>query len=62
MANNSPLAGKEGTKHSAQNIKDFLKLEAENDVALKFEIIDNKMMVSGRGDLHLGVLFERMRR
>ena len=37
-------------------------MEAENDVALKFEVIDNRMMIYGRGDLHLGVLFERMRR
>ena len=31
-------------------------------IALKFEIVDNRMLVFGRGDLHLGVLFERMRR
>ena len=37
-------------------------LESENDVALKFELIDNRMILYGRGDLHLGVLFERMRR
>ena len=37
-------------------------LESENDVALKFEIVDNKMILKGRGDLHLGVLLERMRR
>lgn len=36
--------------------------EAENDVALKLDLSDNKIRVFGRGDLHLGVLFERMRR
>lgn len=62
MANNSPLSGKEGTKHSSQTIKAQLLLEAENDVALRFDNKDNKMVIFGRGDLHLGVLFERMRR
>ena len=36
--------------------------ESENDFALKFEIIDNKNILYGRRDLHLRVLFERMRR
>ena len=36
--------------------------ESENDLALKFEIIDNKNILYGRRDLHLRVLFERMRR
>ena len=43
-------------------IKDYLQLESENDVALKFKIEDNRLMLKGRGDLHLGVLLERMRR
>ncbi len=31
-------------------------------MALRFELVDNRMVLYGRGDLHLGVLFERMRR
>jgi len=62
QANSSPLSGTEGTKLTSQLIKEYLVLAAENDVALKFEIIDNKMILKGRGDLHLGVLLERMRR
>jgi GTP-binding protein len=43
-------------------IKEYLIAEAENDVALRFVQKDNKMILFGRGDLHLGVLLERMRR
>jgi len=43
-------------------IKEYLVAEAENDVALRFVQKDNKMILYGRGDLHLGVLLERMRR
>lgn len=62
MVNNSPLAGQEGTKLTAQMIKEYLVAEAENDVALRFVQKDNRMILFGRGDLHLGVLLERMRR
>jgi GTP-binding protein len=62
MVNNSPLAGQDGTKLTAQVIKDYLIAEAENDVALRFVLKENRMVLFGRGDLHLGVLLERMRR
>lgn len=56
--NNSPIHGKEGTKITAQVIRERLLQEAENDVALK--VIPSKadpvIQVQGRGDLHLGVL------
>jgi len=67
--NQSPLAGKEGTKITSSAIKDKLQKEAENDVALKVSFGDAKSSkseagfeVQGRGDLHLGVMIERMRR
>ncbi|KRX04699.1 Translation protein, beta-barrel domain [Pseudocohnilembus persalinus] len=65
--NTSPLAGKEGKKLSKNQIKQRLKIESENDVALKVEGIDDKVdsndiVIKGRGDLHLGLLIEKMRR
>ena len=62
QANSSPLSGTEGTKLPSQLIKEYLNLESENDVALRFESVDNTLILKGRGDLHLGVLLERMRR
>lgn len=64
--NTSPLAGKESVKSTTTNIKDRLKKEAENDVSLivKFEEkgTNRGYEIQGRGDLHLGVLFEKLRR
>lgn len=65
--NNSPLQGKEGTKFTISQIKERLLKEAENDVALKVVLQDGKgeggfVTIKGRGDLHLAVLIERMRR
>jgi GTP-binding protein len=66
--NNSPYAGKEGTLLTASAIKERLIKEAENDVALKVEFQEkgnkgeSSFTIQGRGDLHLGVLIEKMRR
>ena len=65
--NTSPLAGKEGTKINATALKDRIQKEAENDVALKAIFnekgkTDSSIEVQGRGDLHLGILIEKMRR
>ena len=63
--NTSPLAGKEGEKLTLNDIKNRLTEEADNDVALLIESGKNKtnaITVRGRGDLHLGVLMEKMRR
>ena len=65
--NTSPLAGKEGTKINATALKDRIQKEAENDVALKAIFNekgknDSSIEVQGRGDLHLGILIEKMRR
>eukprot|EP00331_Platyophrya_macrostoma_P003109 CAMPEP_0176412666 /NCGR_PEP_ID=MMETSP0127-20121128/4270_1 /TAXON_ID=938130 /ORGANISM="Platyophrya macrostoma, Strain WH" /LENGTH=642 /DNA_ID=CAMNT_0017792361 /DNA_START=66 /DNA_END=1994 /DNA_ORIENTATION=+ len=64
--NTSPLAGKESSKNTTTNIKDRLKKEAENDVSLIVRFEDKGSSkgyeIQGRGDLHLGVLFEKLRR
>jgi len=63
--NNSPLKGTEGDKLTIAQIRERLLKESEDDVSLRVAK-DNKsseyVMISGRGDLHLGVLIERMRR
>ena len=61
--NASPFAGREGIFKTAQQLRPRLYKELENDVALKVED-DGRggWTVSGRGELHLGILIERMRR
>jgi GTP-binding protein len=62
--NDSPLAGKEGSKVQSRVIRDRLLKEAESNVAIKVRETDEKdaYEVSGRGELQLGVLIENMRR
>ncbi len=62
--NNSPLAGKEGTKVTSRVIRDRLLSEAEGNVAIRVTETDEKdaFEVAGRGELQLGVLIEQMRR
>lgn len=62
--NTSPFAGKEGKLVTSRNIRDRLYKELETNVALKVEDTDkgDEFLVSGRGELHLGVLIETMRR
>ncbi len=63
MVNDSPFAGKEGHFPTSRQIKERLYKELETDVALKVEDTDDgKWVVSGRGELHLSILIERMRR
>ena len=61
--NSSPFAGREGKFKTAQQLRPRIYKELENDVALKVED-DSKggWIVSGRGELHLAILIERMRR
>ncbi len=60
--NTSPFAGKEGEFKTARQIQDRLYRELETDVALRVENCSVGWIVSGRGELHLAILIERMRR
>ncbi|WP_150138416.1 translational GTPase TypA [Candidatus Enterovibrio escicola] len=64
QVNNSPFAGKEGKFVTSRNISERLEQELVHNVALRVEEGDDpdKFRVSGRGELHLGVLIENMRR
>ncbi|GAA0205556.1 translational GTPase TypA [Kangiella japonica] len=64
QVNTSPFAGKEGKFVTSRNILERLKQELVHNVALRVEETDNpdKFRVSGRGELHLGILIENMRR
>ena len=61
--NSSPLAGREGKFKTSRQIRDRLFKELETDVALRVEDGPNgDWIVSGRGELHLAILIERLRR
>ena len=64
QVNNSPFAGKEGKYISSRNLKERLEQELIHNVALRVEQGESpdKFKVSGRGELHLSVLIENMRR
>ena len=63
MTNNSPFAGKEGKFITASKIGDRLFKETQRDVSLRVEQSGNESwIVSGRGELHLSILIENMRR
>lgn len=64
QVNDSPFAGKEGKFVTTRNIKERLERELIHNVALRVEEGDSpeKFIVSGRGELHLSVLIETMRR
>ena len=64
IVNDSPFAGKEGKFVTTRNIKDRLDQELIHNVALRVKQGDtpDKFIVSGRGELHLSVLIETMRR
>lgn len=61
--NDSPFAGQEGEFKTSRQLRERLIKELETDTALRVEdTADGKWMVSGRGELHLAILIERMRR
>ena len=64
QVNDSPFAGREGRFISSRNLKERLEQELIHNVALRVEQGDSpdKFKVSGRGELHLSVLIENMRR
>ncbi|GAB4511633.1 MAG: translational GTPase TypA [Haliangiales bacterium] len=64
MANEGPLAGKDGTYVTSRNLRERLAREVRSNVALKVEETEEPgtFEVAGRGELHLSVLIETMRR
>ncbi|GKU82344.1 translational GTPase TypA [Niallia sp. NCCP-28] len=64
LVNNSPFAGKEGKYLTSRKIEERLRAQLETDVSLRVENTDSPdaWTVSGRGELHLSILIENMRR
>jgi len=62
FANTSPFAGKEGKFSNSRQVYERLLKELETNISLKLEVREDKFVVSGRGELHLSVLIETLRR
>ncbi len=62
FANTSPFAGKEGKFSNSRQVYERLLKELETNISLKLQVQDDKFIVSGRGELHLSILIETLRR
>ncbi|SHJ11360.1 translational GTPase TypA [Thermoclostridium caenicola] len=64
LVNNSPFAGKEGTYVTSRHLRERLYKEVESNISMRVEDTDSPdtFKVSGRGELHLSILIETMRR